>query len=112
MGEYEIEVGFINAVTFTSMTIDKNGPAPFSADYKGACLKLFKEDGTQVGADVCTKMNTVSMEHPTTTTQQDQLHLPQIHQQQMSKPPNLHSIQLMQITAVAVMLANLLVSVD
>ena len=52
--EYEIEVGFVNAVTFTSMTIDKDGTAPFPADYKNACLSLFKEDGTQVGTNVCT----------------------------------------------------------
>ena len=52
--EYEIEVGFVNAVTFTSMTIDKDGTAPFPADYLNACLSLFDEDGVQVGTNVCT----------------------------------------------------------
>jgi len=54
VAEYEIEVGFVNAVTFTSMTINKDGAAPFPADYLNACLSLFAQDGTQIGTSVCT----------------------------------------------------------
>ena len=52
--EFKIDVGFVNTVTFTSMTIDKAGSAPFPADYIGVCLQLFREDGSQAVGDVCT----------------------------------------------------------
>jgi len=51
--EFEIEVGFVNAVEFTSMTILRSGSNPYDGNYLGACLKLFAQDGTQIGSDVC-----------------------------------------------------------
>ena len=52
--EFEIEVGFVNAVDFTSMTILRSGSNPYDGDYLNACLSLFTQDGTQIGTSVCT----------------------------------------------------------
>ena len=53
-GEFEIEVGFVNAVEFTSMTILRSGSNPYDGNYMNTCLKLFAQDGTQIGTDLCT----------------------------------------------------------
>jgi len=53
--EFEVEVGFVNEVSFTSMTIAKKPAANHPEAYKGVCLKLYGQDGTtELGTSTCT----------------------------------------------------------
>ena len=53
--EFVIEVGFVNAVEFTDMTIDKKTAVNYPAAFLGTCLKLYGQDGTtELGTSTCT----------------------------------------------------------
>merc|ERR1711990_1020627 len=53
--EFVIEVGFVNAVEFTDMTIDKKTAGNYPEAFLGTCLKLYGQDGiTELGTSTCT----------------------------------------------------------
>merc|ERR1711990_1251743 len=49
--EFEVVIDFVDAVTFTSMTLEKGGSTPFAGTYKGMCVKTYDAAGTEVASD-------------------------------------------------------------
>jgi len=56
LNEYEVEIGFVNEVEITSLTLTKDGSDPFASSYNNVCLWLYEQDGTtQIGSEICTE---------------------------------------------------------
>merc|ERR1719394_967292 len=49
--EFEVVIEFVDAVSFTSMTLEKGGSTPFPGTYKGLCVKTYDAAGTEQASD-------------------------------------------------------------
>ena len=55
--EFEVVVEFVDAVSFTSMTLLKGGSNPFPGTYKGLCVKTYNAAGAEQASDCAEEAN-------------------------------------------------------